>query len=174
MKDTIKGILWGIFILSIIIFYPKQGGSTDKYFDKKEEEEQEYAEYMEKEGIANQEAIDMEASLAKSLYYIDNGYYYHDDINCKGLESYTEDEINKFYPDDLIYHQELKPCNWCNNNSTDYTNSDTNHKNDAIEDSIRESAKDEIEKRQEERRIREGESMTTKAISDTHLPANDT
>lgn len=113
MKDTMKGILWGIFILSIIIFYPKQGGSADKYFDKKEEEEQEYAEYMEKEEIANQEAIDMESKYHEELYFIDNGYYLHKDKNCKGLEGYTEDEINTIEGQDAIYYQELKPCNWC-------------------------------------------------------------
>lgn len=113
MKDTMKGILWGAFIILIIAFYPNQGGSADDYFDKKEAYEQEYQEDMEREGLARQEEIDSEASLAKSLYYIDNGYYYHDDINCKGLEGYTEGEINTIVVEDAIYYQELKPCNWC-------------------------------------------------------------
>lgn len=113
MSDTVKGILWGIFILSIIIFYPKSGIDIDEYFDMKEEEEQEYAEYIEKEGIANQEEIDMETQYNEELYFIDNGYYLHKDKNCKGLEGYTEGEINTIVVEDAIYYQELKPCNWC-------------------------------------------------------------
>lgn len=59
-----------------------------------------------------QEELDAEAEFwATELYYINNGYYYHEDRNCEGLKGY--DNVNITYYDELIDHQELKACNWC-------------------------------------------------------------
>ena len=45
------------------------------------------------------------------LYFINNGYYYHEDKNCKGLEGYNN--LNMVYYDELLDYPNLNACNWC-------------------------------------------------------------
>lgn len=68
-------------------------------------------EQIEKE-ISEAEATADEAD-GKVFYYIDNGYYFHDDIDCKGLDGYRDEKLNRTDLYGLSDHPELSPCNWC-------------------------------------------------------------
>lgn len=61
------------------------------------------------------ERAEFEAMEAVSIpvYFINNGYYYHEDINCKGLEGYSN--LNEIELVETQYYKNLKPCNWCSN-----------------------------------------------------------
>lgn len=69
---------------------------------------------------AEQKAIEEENERKKAeearehvaLYYVNDGYYFHDDINCRGLNGHRNN-LNITYYDKLYEHQELSPCNWC-------------------------------------------------------------
>lgn len=106
-------LIVGVVLFIIFGVYSEDSSSSspeyqeEKYLAEQEElieshiEEQKY-----------QEELDKEYEMwATELYFIDNGYYYHEDRNCKGLEGY--DNVNIIYYDELIDHQELKACNWC-------------------------------------------------------------
>lgn len=124
--ESMKGSLFGIILLVgyliFFIFFDDGGGNTySDYGDYQEQKnlelyeyEQEQAREAEEELVEDHfEALEMEAKENQPLYFIDNGYYFHDDINCKGLEGYSEAELNRITPDELWEHQELSPCNWC-------------------------------------------------------------
>lgn len=124
--ESMKGSLFGIILLVgyllFFIFSDGEGGNT--YSDYDEYKEQKNLELYEQEQSQMREAqeqlaedhyreLEMEAEENKQLYFIDNGYYFHDDINCKGLEGYSKDELNYITWDGLWDHKELSPCNWC-------------------------------------------------------------
>ena len=48
------------------------------------------------------------------VYFLNNGYYYHMDRNCDGLEGY--DDLNQMAMIELQDYPNLKPCNWCSDN----------------------------------------------------------
>lgn len=64
------------------------------------------------EELEYEREIQEEIRQNDTLYYIDNGYYFYNDINCKRLDGYR-DELNITYPEELYEHQELSSCNWC-------------------------------------------------------------
>lgn len=121
MKNFIKGLIedlkgdlfaiimvvfFGVFIINDVFF---DNGSSSPTEECAEHEEEQLVE-------AHLDELEREKEEAKQyapLYYIDNGYYFHNDINCKGLDGYRNDDLNVTYPDELIEHQELSPCNWC-------------------------------------------------------------
>lgn len=112
---TLKENLFGIIIV-LLVFVPLiiHDSSPSSY------SEEDWAEYAEDQMIEDleyereiqEEIAQDEARQNATLYYINNGYYFHDDINCKGLDGYR-DNLNITYPDELYEHQELNPCNWC-------------------------------------------------------------
>lgn len=131
-REILELLIVALFIG--ILFTNGTGGSTqstdridssdemyrneEEQYDKAEEEMiEEYVqaqldkENMERE-IAEAEATANEAE-GKVFYYIDNGYYFHDDINCRGLDGYRDEKLNRTDLYDLSNHPELSPCNWC-------------------------------------------------------------
>ena len=117
-KEFIKSTsgIWGIILF--LGFCSIWWDSCDN--DTTTMSEEEYEEILSEEEQANQElaedyygALEAERLENQPLYFIDNGYYFHDDINCKGLEGYSKDELNRITPDELWEHKELSPCNWC-------------------------------------------------------------
>lgn len=115
--DDLKGNPLGVVMLivfGVVVYNSFFGDSGSSY------SEEDWAEYAEEQMIEDhirdleiQEEIEQaEAYENATLYYINNGYYFHDDINCKGLDGYRNN-LNTTSPEDLIEHQELSPCNWC-------------------------------------------------------------
>lgn len=119
---TLKENLFGIIIVLVFggffaydFFIDDSSSSPYSYSDESYREEA-WANYAEDKMIEDmeieREIAEEEAREYATLYYIDNGYYFHDDINCRGLDGYR-DNLNTTQPDELIEHQELSACNWC-------------------------------------------------------------
>lgn len=99
-------IMFGGLVLDSV--FGDNGGPVD--YDSYLEEKALYEhEQMIEDHFSDLEYQDDEATL----YYIDNGYYFHDDINCKGLDGYRNDDLNITSTSGLYEHQELSACNWC-------------------------------------------------------------
>lgn len=118
MSKNLKCLL-GILLVSFTMVGCSNQSSDkiDEYFDKKEEEDQafldEQAEQYIREEKDQKEEYESESALYEEAYFIDNGYYFHKNKNCKGLEGYSDSEINTIVFGDLFEYPELKACNWC-------------------------------------------------------------
>lgn len=115
MGEKVRYIIIGIFVIGgIIIALEDNGRNSPEYNEAKIEAEQEQleAQNMDTEAMERAEVESM-ASVEKTVYFIDNGYYYHEDINCKGLEDYSYSDLNEIELVETQYHPDLKPCNWC-------------------------------------------------------------
>lgn len=88
----------------------------DPYYSDEESNDLQWEEYAEQEMVKDHllelERQEQEAELYAPLYYINNGYYFHNYINCKGLDGYRNN-LNTTYIEELIEHPELSACNWC-------------------------------------------------------------
>lgn len=122
MWEKVRDIIIGIFVIGgIMIALEDSGRNSPEYNEAKMEAEQEqleedtasYLEAQEYEDEADRAEAESMASVEKTVYFIDNGYYYHEDINCKGLEDYSYSELNEIELVETQYHPNLKPCNWC-------------------------------------------------------------
>lgn len=117
MWEKVRDIIIGIFVIGgIMIALEDSGRNSPEYNEAKIEAEQEQLEedtesYLEAQEYED-EADRAEAEFwGKELYIIEDGYYYHEDKNCKGLEGYNIITTNN---DELVENQmDLKPCNWC-------------------------------------------------------------
>lgn len=93
---------------------------------------------------AKAEELEGEAQLYQSVYFIDNGYYFHKDTECKELEGYDYNEIAIM---DLIDYQQLDPCNWCatnNESKEDNSEVDESEELDTSSNYIKEKYKEEV------------------------------
>lgn len=115
MWEKVRDITIGIFIIcGIIMALDNNGRNSPEYNEAKMEAEQEQLESQNMDTDAMERAeIESMASVEKTVYFIDNGYYYHEDINCKGLEDYSYSELNEIELVETQYHPDLKACNWC-------------------------------------------------------------
>lgn len=119
--DDLKGNPLGIIMLIVfgMVVYnsfsgdaPFAGDAADYEYEKDFEYAEAAKEQMIEDHLRDLEAKEAEAAEYATLYYINNGYYFHNDINCKGLDGYRNN-LNTTSPGDLIEHPELSPCNWC-------------------------------------------------------------
>lgn len=85
----------------------------DDYIEQQEELIDDYIAQQEEEErlLLTEEKIMTEVSMP--VYFIDRGYYYHEDFNCQGLENCYN--INEIELVETQYYPNLKPCNWCSN-----------------------------------------------------------
>lgn len=122
MKENLFGIILLVLFFIFYISCDGEGGNIYSDYDEyKEQENLELYEYEQEQMREAEEqlaedhyrALEMEDEEYEQLYFIDNGYYFHNDINCKGLEGYSKDELNHIVSQDLWKHEELSPCNWC-------------------------------------------------------------
>lgn len=111
--DDLKGNPLGVVMLivfGVVVYNSFFGDSGSSY---SEEDWAEYAEeQMIEDHIRDLEEQEREIEM-NTLYFIDNGYYLHNDINCKGLDGYRDDNLNRISIEDAYDYQELSPCNWC-------------------------------------------------------------
>ena len=110
---TIIVVFFGVFIIYNLFI-----NNDSSYFGKdidglKLEEYEEYAEEQIVEDYLRDLEYNEQEIEMNTLYYIDNGYYLHRDINCKGLDGYRNDDLNRISVEDSYDYQELSPCNWC-------------------------------------------------------------
>lgn len=61
--------------------------------------------------LAERAEFESMEAVSIPVYFINNGYYYHEDRNCKGLEGYNN--LNEIELVETQYYKNLKPCNWC-------------------------------------------------------------
>lgn len=108
--STIIVIFFGGFIIYSVFIDDASSyvGEDEDGFAWEEHANQQLAEDYYSELEAEQREIEN-----NTLYYIDNGYYLHRDINCKGLDGYRDDNLNRISVEDAYEYQELSPCNWC-------------------------------------------------------------
>lgn len=116
MNKRIK-VLLGVSLLSLsLLGCSVSDDKIDEYISKQEELEQEAIEEMVEDREREEYYDELEANAGyseesfKEVHFIDNGYYYHEDTTCKGLEGYS---FNTIYKVDLFEYPELDPCNWC-------------------------------------------------------------
>lgn len=117
LKENLFGIIFLFFGVFLIYHeFTDDSSSSPYYYIDEADREEAWHNYVEDQMI---EDLEFERKIAEEeerenapLYYIDNGYYFHNDINCRGLDGYR-DNLNTIHPEALIEHQELSPCNWC-------------------------------------------------------------
>lgn len=121
MKDLIKcliedlrGNLFGVIMLLLFGgFFVYDAFIDDSGSSYSDEDWTEYAEeQLVEDHLRELEEEEQEIEM-NTLYYIDNGYYLHNDINCKGLDGYRNENLNRISIEDSYDYQELSPCNWC-------------------------------------------------------------
>lgn len=111
--EDLKGNLFGVIMLilfGVVIYNSFIGDSGSSYSNE------DWAEYEEEQLVEDylRELDEIEREIeSNTLYFIDNGYYFHRDINCEGLDGYRNDNLNRISIEDLYDYQELSPCNWC-------------------------------------------------------------
>lgn len=76
------------------------------YYDGKWITREEYNQIMEEAEYRAMEYVEY-----TDVYFINNGYYYHMNLSCKGLEGYSD--LNKITLLETQDYPNLKPCNWC-------------------------------------------------------------
>lgn len=96
-----------VALIVVVLFDNRENSSLEKVENDylAFEEEVSTSEIEEQEYISEAELFSIE------LYFIDNGYYYHEDKYCKGLEGYNN--LNITYYDELLDYPSLDACNWC-------------------------------------------------------------
>lgn len=121
MKDLIKcliedlrGNLFGVIMLLLFGgFFVYDAFIDDSGSSYSDEDWTEYTEeQLVEDHLRELEEEEQEIEM-NTLYYIDNGYYLHNDINCKGLDGYRNENLNRISIEDSYDYQELSPCNWC-------------------------------------------------------------
>lgn len=178
MSKRIRFLL-GVSILSVSLLGCSRPSDDeiDNYISKLEQEaiEQMVEDRQTEEYYENMEAnAGYSGESFEEVHFIDNGYYYHEDTTCKGLDGYN---YNTIYKVDLYEHQELDPCNWCaTTNESETYNSEIDESEvsseSSVKDIIKESVKAELEKKRAERAAR-GELTIDQLIKQDNLKENE-
>ena len=111
MLDNVINIVRVLLVVIIVGILFENKNMDSSY----EEDENNYIEFEEEMLVSDEmdtpEYITEEELFSIELYFINNGYYYHENKNCKGLEGYKN--LNITYYDELLDYPNLRACNWC-------------------------------------------------------------
>ena len=109
-----KNIFQVLGIIAAFLFYyifPLNAPSIEsQILEREEEEHQALVDLHESEKYYEELAMQGDIIAATPVYFINNGFYFHKNATCKGLQGY---EYNETTIDDLINYPSLDPCNWC-------------------------------------------------------------